>query len=164
MTGKIKFGAFAAIVLLAGMTACSSSDDTAETAATTDATMAAPAETPAATTDAAAAPGAPGAPAGNLPAGVTVAMVASGESTFKTGICIACHGADATGTPNAPNLTDALWINTDGSYEGIKTVIKTGVAAPKQHPTPMPPMGGAQLTEQQISEIAAYIYSISHKG
>ncbi len=158
MTGKTKFGAFAAMVLLAGMTACSSSDDTAETAATTDATMAAPAETPAATVDA------PAAPAGNLPNGVTVAMVSSGESTFKTGICIACHGADATGTPNAPNLTDALWINTDGTYEGIKTVIKTGVAAPKQHPTPMPPMGGAQLTEQQISEIAAYIYSISHKG
>jgi mono/diheme cytochrome c family protein len=38
------------------------------------------------------------------------------------------------------------------------------VVAQKQHPSPMPPMGGAQLTEEQVRALAAYIYSISHGG
>jgi mono/diheme cytochrome c family protein len=160
MTGKFRLSAFAAVALIAGMTACAGGDDqTAET--TTGETTNAPAATTPATPEQT---GTAGAAAGGLPAGVTTAMVSAGETTFKSGICVACHGADATGTPNAPNLTDTEWLNTDGSYEGIQNIIRTGVAQPKQHPTPMPPMGGAQLTDQQISEIAAYIYSISHKG
>jgi cbb3-type cytochrome c oxidase subunit III len=157
MTGRSRWTAVAAIALIAGVTACSAGDDDTAATATTDSTgtppVAAPAATPAATT-----------PAGNLPAGVTAEMVAAGETAFKTGICVACHGADATGTPNAPNLTDSEWLNNDGSYEQIQATIKNGVPTPKQHPTPMPPMGGAQLTDQQVSEIAAYIYSISHKS
>jgi mono/diheme cytochrome c family protein len=145
--------------MFSALTACSGGDDTADTTNET-------AETPAATTPPAAttdnAP--PAATSGNLPAGVTPEMVAAGETDFKTGICVACHGPDATGTPNAPNLTDDQWLNNDGSYEQIMETIRTGVPNPKEHPTPMPPMGGAQLTDQQISEIAAYIYSISHKG
>ncbi len=156
---KIKQGwtAVAAIALILGATACSSSDDTA--ADTTD-TSAMPAPmTPAPDAGAAAAP-----TAGNMPEGMTVAMVTAGESAYKTGICIACHGVDATGTPNAPNLTDTEWLNSDGSFDAIKMTIKMGVMTPKVHPAPMPPMGGGQLTDAQIADIAAYIYSISHKG
>ena len=152
---KTGWSAAFAVALIAGVTACSSSDDTADSTATTDATTPPPAAAPAPT---------PGAAATNLPAGVTAEMVAAGETAFKTGICVACHGADAKGTPNAPNLTDAEWLNSDGSYEAIVNTIKTGVPTPKQHPTPMPPMGGAQLTDAQISELAAYIYSLSHAG
>ena len=154
----------AGAALVMGAIACSGGDDTAgDAAGSTDSldTQTPAATTPATTTDAGTTPAAQ---AGNLPAGVTAEMIAAGEQQFKSGVCIACHGPDATGTPNAPNLTDTEWINTDGSYEGIAGVIRTGVQAPKQHPAAMPPMGGAQLTDQQINEIAAYIYSISHKS
>jgi mono/diheme cytochrome c family protein len=28
----------------------------------------------------------------------------------------------------------------------------------------MPPMGGAQLTPEQVSAVAAYVWSLSHQG
>lgn len=94
------------------------------------------------------------------------AMIALGDSIFKGqaagGICYTCHGMDAKGTALAPDLTDATWINTDGSMEGIVGIITNGVAQPKQHPAPMPPMGGAQLTQDQVRATAAYVYSLSH--
>ena len=156
--------AFAALMIVAAAACGGGADDDASTASTDTSTVAPPAAT-ATTTDAGATP--PAGAAGALPDGVTPAMVAAGETAFKTGPCFACHGADATGTPMAPNLTDNVWLNaTTGSYDEIKTVIKTGVPTPKDpaHAAPMPAMGGAQLTDQQINELAAYVYSLSHKG
>ena len=87
-------------------------------------------------------------------------MVTAGQSTFTT-VCAACHGADAKGQPNlGPNLTDATWINTDGTYDGIINTVKTGVATPKESATVMPPMGGAQLTDDQVRSVAAYVWSL----
>jgi mono/diheme cytochrome c family protein len=54
-----------------------------------------------------------------------------------------------------------LW--SDGSYAGIKKTITDGVPQPKQYRSPMPAMGGAQLTPEQVSAVAAYVYSLSHK-
>jgi mono/diheme cytochrome c family protein len=103
--------------------------------------------------------------AATLPAGVTPEMVAQGKTLFEGGICIACHGQDANGLPQlAPSLRDAVWLNTDGSYDGIVTTIKTGVAAPKEHQNAMPPMGGGQFTDEQVRALAAFVYSISHGG
>jgi len=114
----------------------------------------------AATTPAPTTPGPTGAaPAGNPPPGATPEMVAAGQQTFNT-VCVACHGPDAKGTPLAPNLTDSEWINTDGSYQGIISIVQNGVPQPKQYPSPMPPMGGASLTEQQVREVAAYVWSL----
>jgi hypothetical protein len=36
------------------------------------------------------------------------------------------------------------------------------VLQPKQYRSPMPPMGGAQLTADQVKAAAAYIWSLSH--
>jgi len=33
---------------------------------------------------------------------------------------------------------------------------------PKEYRSPMPPMGGAQLTPDQLSALAAYVWSLSH--
>jgi mono/diheme cytochrome c family protein len=94
-------------------------------------------------------------------------MLAMGDSIFKGqiagGLCFTCHGPDAKGTTLAPDLTDATWNNVDGSLEAIVGLVKTGVPQPKQHPAPMPPMGGGQLTEPQIRAVAQYVYSLSHK-
>lgn len=94
------------------------------------------------------------------------ALIARGDSIFKgqlaSGLCYSCHGPDAKGTTLAPILTDKQWINIDGSLESIVSVISNGVPQPKEHAAPMPPMGGAQLTPDQIRALATYVYSLSH--
>jgi cytochrome c553 len=101
-----------------------------------------------------------------LPEGVTQEMVTAGQAIFTgAGICFSCHGQDGTGVEGlGANLTDQEWLNTDGTYEGIVQTVTTGVPQPVQATAPMPPMGGAQLTEQQVREVAAYVYSLSHGG
>lgn len=93
---------------------------------------------------------------------VDQALVDRGREVFNgAGGCTACHGSDATGTALAPNLTDAEWLNIDGSYGALAGLIRTGVPQPKRYPTPMPPMGGANLSDAQICAVAAYVYSLS---
>ena len=51
----------------------------------------------------------------------------------------------------------------DGSYAGIGKTITDGVPqAPKEYRSPMPLTGGAQLAPDQVSAVAAYVWSISH--
>jgi mono/diheme cytochrome c family protein len=99
--------------------------------------------------------------------GPTPKQVALGDSIFHGlvagGTCTACHGQDAKGTAVAPDLTDSKWINGDGSYQFIVNTVTNGVPKPKEHPAPMPPMGGATLTDDQVKAVAAYEYSLSHK-
>ncbi len=97
-----------------------------------------------------------------LPEGVTQEMVAAGQQVYgSTGFCFTCHAADGAGTPLAPALNDSEWLHIDGSYEAIMTIVREGVPQPQQFPAAMPPMGGAQLTDEQIRDVAAYVYSIS---
>lgn len=98
---------------------------------------------------------------------ITPALVASGDSIFHGkaagGACLMCHGADGKGTPGlAPNLTDAKWLDSDGTYASIVATIQRGVPDPKDGPSPMPPMGGANLTPAQVRAVAAYVYSLTH--
>ena len=103
------------------------------------------------------------APTVELPEGVTQEMVAAGEQVFSgAGFCFTCHGANGGGTPLAPALNDGDWLHIDGSYDEILRIVHEGEQQPAQYPAAMPPMGGAQLTEQQIREVAAYVYTLSH--
>ena len=65
----------------------------------------------------------------------------------------------ALGTKNK-----TLKYNGDGSLTFIEHTVTTGVPKPKSHPAPMPPMGGASLSPDQIKAVAAYVYSLSHKS
>jgi hypothetical protein len=38
--------------------------------------------------------------------------------------------------------------------------VKTGVPTPKTHPAPMMPMGGATLTDEQVNQVASYVWSL----
>jgi len=90
-------------------------------------------------------------------------LVAEGKTIFMgKGTCLVCHGADAKGTPLAPNLTDSTWINIDGTWASIEGLVKAGVPKPKEHPAPMPPMGGASLKPEELHAVAAYVWSLSH--
>jgi mono/diheme cytochrome c family protein len=90
-------------------------------------------------------------------------LVAAGRAIFMgAGNCQMCHGANAKGTPLAPDLTDATWLNIDGSYAAIAGLVRTGVPRPKKYPAPMPPMGGGSLAAAQVCAVAAYVYSLGH--
>ena len=103
-----------------------------------------------------------------VPAGATKEMVALGDRIFHGQVagatCTGCHGGNAKGSPLGPNLTDAQWLWGDGSYAAIAKIITTGVPRPKQYRSPMPPMGGAALSSDQVSAVAAYIWGLSHRS
>jgi glucose/arabinose dehydrogenase/mono/diheme cytochrome c family protein len=100
-------------------------------------------------------------------AGASKEMVALGDRIYHGQVggatCTGCHGANAKGTPLGPDLTSSHWLWGDGSYPAIAKIITAGVPQPKQYRSPMPPMGGAQLTPDQVSALAAYIWGLSHR-
>jgi mono/diheme cytochrome c family protein len=98
-----------------------------------------------------------------LPPGVTAEMVTAGQQVFSTTTCFTCHGMNGTGGPLAPALNDAQWLNIDGSYDAIVGVVNNGVPQQKQFPAPMPPKGGATLTDEQVRQVSAYVFSISRQ-
>ena len=111
-----------------------------------------------------------GAVASNLPVpeDATREMVLLGERIYGGQVggaaCTGCHGESGQGTPLGPDLTGKKWLWSDGSYAGIAKTITEGVSQPKQYRSPMPPMGGAQLTPDQISALAAYVWGLSHRA
>lgn len=123
-----------------------------------------PAPAPGAPADTAAAPADTGAQMGDLPEGVTPEMVAAGKQVFEgQGLCYTCHGQDATGTALAPDLTDDTWLNISGrNYDEIVELVKTGVAQPVEAPAPMPPLGGSNITDEQVDEVAAYVMTLGN--
>ena len=66
------------------------------------------------------------------------------------------------GTPLGPDLTSSKWLWGDGSVPSIAKVITEGVPNPKEFRSPMPPMGGAQLSPSEVSALADYIWALSH--
>lgn len=158
--GRAYARTFVALIVLAAL-ACGGGDKSAATStpAASPPAVATPAATPAA-----------GPLVGAPPAGATAAMVAEGDSIFHGqkagGLCITCHGADAKGTPLAPDLAAPKdkWLTGDGSWAMIQKRVTEGMATPTPPYTmPMLPMGGAQLTPDQIKSVSAYVYAISHK-
>jgi mono/diheme cytochrome c family protein len=61
-----------------------------------------------------------------------------------------------------PDLTGKKWLWSDGSYAGIAKTIADGVLQPKEYRSPMPPRGGSQLSDDQVSALAAYVWALSH--
>jgi glucose/arabinose dehydrogenase/mono/diheme cytochrome c family protein len=102
-----------------------------------------------------------------VPAGATREMVALGSQIYHGqvahGTCTACHGASGGGTPLGSDLTANKWLWSDGSWAGITKTITDGVSQPKQYRSPMPPMGGSQLTPEQASAVGAYVWALSHR-
>lgn len=106
-----------------------------------------------------------GAPAGALPAGMTQENVEQGRQLFTgQGICFTCHGQEGQGTALAPALNDNdwIWIDTSGDvFEQLVALIGTGVTQPRDHPAPMPPAGGGNLSDEQLRSLAAYVYTLA---
>jgi glucose/arabinose dehydrogenase/cytochrome c5 len=103
-----------------------------------------------------------------VPPGATAAQVALGDRIFHGELadapCTGCHGTDARGSPQGPDLTNGKWIWGDGSLATIERIIKDGIPQPKRYGAPMPPMGGANLTPDQLSALADYIWALNHRS
>jgi mono/diheme cytochrome c family protein len=95
-----------------------------------------------------------GAAALPVPEGATREMVVLGQRIYHGQVggaaCTGCHGESGEGTPLGPPLTGEKWLWSDGSFAGIAKTITQGVSQPKQYRSPMPPMGGAQLTSRAV--------------
>ena len=68
--------------------------------------------------------------------------------------CAQCHGSDARGGKGFPDLTDNDWLY-GGSPEAIKLTILNGRNGV------MPPMGGVLTSDQDVSNVANYVMSLS---
>ena len=99
----------------------------------------------------------------SLPAGVTAAMIGDGQKIYAgPGLCSACHGPQAKGINGlGPNLTDAEWLHSNGTYDALVAQITAGVPANKSKSgVAMPPKGGSALTDAQVRAVAAYVWSL----
>ena len=102
---------------------------------------------------------------GTAPDGVTLESITEGRILFNArATCSACHGANGKGGQLAPNLADDVWLNSDGSYAGIIEVIEAGVLEPKEYPGLMLPRGGIGLSDEEVSSLAAFIWSLGVRG
>ncbi len=106
------------------------------------------------------------APVAKLPAAVTPAMIALGDSIFNNGSCQRCHGKGGIGAANAPAFKGITWQHGNGTFEGIVNTIVAGVPATEikdpSHKFPMGARGGRMpLTDDQIKAVAAYVFTIS---
>ncbi len=113
--------------------------------------------------------GAPRAAGLKAPPGSSAAQVARGKAVFDGeagGTCGGCHGGDGSGGPIGPDLTAGKWLwASGGSLASIKNVIVDGVPKPKEHTGAMPPKGGADLSDEDVQALTAYVWAISrHKG
>lgn len=101
------------------------------------------------------------------PATITPGMLALGDSLYHGLIgatsCQACHGADGAQGTVAPDLTDAEWLHSDGSWEGIYKTVVSGVMAPKVFSSVMPPYGGIPMSPEHTRAVSAYVYTLGHK-
>jgi mono/diheme cytochrome c family protein len=95
-------------------------------------------------------------------------MVALGARVFRGEVsgagCTGCHGTDGGGSPLGPSLGPHAWLWSDGGYAGIKQTIAQGVPAPRKFRSPMPAMGGAELSDDEVAAVAAYVWTLSHRN
>jgi mono/diheme cytochrome c family protein len=91
-----------------------------------------------------------------------------GDSIFHARGCRNCHGPDAKGRPNGPDLTSGKFLQMNGSFDDMVRVITNGVAVTAvkdtSHKRAMPQRGGppTPLTDDQVKAVAAWIWKLNH--
>jgi len=84
--------------------------------------------------------------------------------------CASCHGADLQGDTRrgVPDLRHGTWLYDFGRVSDIERTVLYGIRsgnAKGRNTTDMPAMGiSKRLTQDEIADVAAYVFSLSHKG
>ena len=89
--------------------------------------------------------------------------VAAGGATFKVN-CVQCHGSGAQGSKGFPNLNDDDWL-WGGKADQIQQTITHGIrfaSDPDTRISEMPGFGDI-ITPEQITQVSAYVASLSGK-
>jgi mono/diheme cytochrome c family protein len=93
--------------------------------------------------------------------------VAAGKVIYEgRGLCFSCHGLKGEGMLGPTTRLDSTktWLHHDGTVAGIAALVKSGVDGnTSKSGQEMPPAGGARLTDQQLSQVAAYVWTL-HRG
>lgn len=103
-----------------------------------------------------------------LPEQALAELIETGSGLFNGGTCIICHAVGGRSDGHrAPDFTDAEWLHSDGSFEGIQQTLVWGVKeeemkAVTPRPFFMAPDGGMSLSGQERRAIAAYVWSLGH--
>lgn len=99
-----------------------------------------------------------------VPSGATRQQLALGQRIYlgeaAGGTCSGCHGSDARGGPQAPSLVNGRYLIGDGSFPSIKQIVADGVPQSRNYEVPMPPKGGAPLSDSDVTAVAAYVWAI----
>jgi glucose/arabinose dehydrogenase/mono/diheme cytochrome c family protein len=102
-----------------------------------------------------------------IPPGGSPDQVALGDRIFHGqtagGTCVGCHGTDGKGSAVGSDLTAGKWLWGDGSVQALTKTIENGVPKPKDHTGVMPPKGGAQLSQADVTAVADYVWAIGHQ-
>src|SRR5574338_511106 len=98
------------------------------------------------------------------PTPVTDSAIARGRALFHgSANCSACHGIEGVGTDSGAPLSQGVWLHGEDSYAAIRSRILHGI--PKEvstRGTPMPMRGWNPLSDQEVNDVAAYVWTISH--
>ena len=96
-----------------------------------------------------------------VPPGATKEQVGLGDRIFHGeaagGTCTGRHGSDARGGPQAPSLVKGYWLIGNDSLKSLEETIVDGVPNPRNYEVPMPPKGGAPLSDSDVAAVAAYL-------
>lgn len=89
-----------------------------------------------------------------------------GEQRFKEGSCGRCHGETGADGRWGPDLTDDVWLHSEGDLAGIQETIFWGVRrrdmADDTRPFEMNPAGGMSLEWEEVQALAAYVWSLGN--
>lgn len=94
------------------------------------------------------------------------ASIARGAEAYTVGRCTTCHRPGGRGGRRGPDLTDDGWLHCDGSIEGIRKVLVTGVPRDKLKDPRRPEMTPATeliTDDQQLTDLAVYVRSLSQE-
>ena len=90
-----------------------------------------------------------------------------GVEAYRVGQCATCHLNNGRGSPRGPDLTDGEWLHGDRSLESIRRILVSGVPqdqlADANRPAPMDPATNLIADDAQITDLAAYVLSLSQE-
>ncbi len=93
-------------------------------------------------------------------------QIETGQELFAEGSCQNCHGEGGAGGRFGPDLTDAEWVQSDGSLVNIRETIMWGVRrrdfADPDRRFQMNPAGAMNLDRAQLNALTAYVWSLSN--
>jgi len=101
------------------------------------------------------------------PAAATPENIQQGQELFTTAKCVSCHGEGGKGKGSmTADMTTGEWKFAEGGgFDALVKVIKEGLTKEQTGgPIAMPTAASRNLTDDQVTALAAYSWSLSHPG